>query len=74
VAWCSLLRRQTRRLEAVRRSLPGNVPALPMRRVGGLLRFQLLQDGRQSLVVEDRAGRYCLDLVKTLKPSAVPLN
>jgi hypothetical protein len=42
VAWCPPLRRQTRRLEIVRRSLPRNVPPLLTRRVGGLLRLDLL--------------------------------
>src|SRR5208282_258011 len=39
-------------------------PALLTRRVGGLLRLDLLQHGRQPLVVDDRAGLHCLDLVK----------
>ena len=38
-----------------------------MRRVGGLLRFDLLQYGRQPLVVDDRAGLHCLDLVEHLE-------
>jgi hypothetical protein len=58
------LRRQTRCLEVVRRSPPRRVPALPMRRVGGLLRLDVLQHGRQPLVVDDRAGLHCLDLVE----------
>src|SRR5215831_8449300 len=67
VAWCTPLRRQTRRLEVVRRSLPPSVPALLPRRVGGLLRLDLLQHGRQPLVVDDRAGLHCLDLVEHLE-------
>src|SRR5215469_6963642 len=45
VAWCPPLRRQTRRLEVVWRSLPRHVPALLTRRVAGLLRLDLLQYG-----------------------------
>jgi hypothetical protein len=45
VAWCPPLGRQTRRLEVVRRSLPGNVAALLTSRIGGLLRLDLLQHG-----------------------------
>src|SRR5208282_5563440 len=67
VAWCPPLRWQTRRLEVVRRSLPRNVPSLLVRRVGGLLRLHLLQYRRQPLVVDDRAGLHCLDLVKHLE-------
>ena len=55
--WCPALRRDPRRLEIVRRSLPRNVPSLLMRRVGGLLCLYLLQHGRQPLVVDDRAGQ-----------------
>src|SRR6267378_1375944 len=54
VAWCAPLRRQTWRFDVVRRPLPRNVPALLTRRVGGLLRLNLLQHGRQPLVVDDR--------------------
>jgi hypothetical protein len=36
------------------------MPALPPRRVGGLLRLDLLQHGRQPLVVDDRAGLHCV--------------
>src|ERR1700720_1314316 len=64
VAWGPALRRQTRRLEVVRWSLPRNVPSLLPRRVGGLLRLDLLQHGRQPLVVDDCAGLHCLDLVE----------
>src|SRR5882762_12025400 len=67
VAWGPALRRQTRRLEVVRRSPPRHVPALPPRRVGGLLRLDVLQHGRQPLVVNDRAGLHCLDLVEQLE-------
>ncbi len=45
VAWCPPLRRQTRRLEVVRRSPPRNVPALLTRRIGGLLHLDLRQHG-----------------------------
>ena len=51
-------------LEVVRRPLPSNVPALPMRRIGGLLCLDLLQHGRQPFVVDDRAGLHRLDLVE----------
>ena len=44
-----------------------SVPSLLMRRVGGLLRLQLLQYGRQPLVVDDCAGLHCLDLVEHLE-------
>ena len=76
VAWGPALRRQTRRLEVVRRSPPRHVPALPMRRVGGLLRLDVLQHGRQPLVVDDRAGLHCLDLVEQLETEhcSVELN
>jgi hypothetical protein len=47
--------------------LPRHVPALPMRWVGGLLRLDLLHHGRQPLVVDDRAGLHCLDLVEYLE-------
>jgi hypothetical protein len=40
------------------------VPALLSRRVGGLLRLDLLQHGRQPLIVDDRAGLHCLDLIE----------
>src|ERR1700747_365379 len=75
-AWCAPLRRQTRRLEVVRRALPSNVPALVPRRVGGLLRLDLLQHGRQPLVVDDRARLHCLDLVEHLETErcSVELN
>ena len=76
VAWRPSLRGQTRRLDIVRRSLPGNMPAPLPRRVGGLLRLDLLQHGRQSLVVDDRAGLHCLDLVEHLETErrSVELN
>src|SRR5216684_3716081 len=67
VAGGPAFRRQTRRLEVVRRPLPRGVPALLMRRVGGLLRLDLLQYGRQPLVVDDRAGLHRLDLVEDLE-------
>jgi hypothetical protein len=44
----------------------GRDPELP-RRVGGLLRLDLLQYGRQPLVVDDRTGLHCLDLVDYLE-------
>jgi hypothetical protein len=76
VAWCPALRWQTRRLEVVRRALPRNVPALVPRRVGGLLRLDLLQHGRQPLIVDDRARLHCLDLVEHLETErcSVELN
>jgi hypothetical protein len=64
VAWDPALRRQTRRLEVVRRSLPRHVPSLLMRRISGLLRLDLLQHGRQPLVVDDRAGLHRLDNIR----------
>jgi hypothetical protein len=75
-AWGSPLRRQTRGLEVVRRPLPRNVPALLPCRVGGLLCLYLLQYGRQPLVVDNRAGLHCLDLVEHLetKRCSVELN
>ena len=62
--------------EVVRRSLPRNVPPLLTRRVGGLLRLDLLQHGRQPLVLDDRAGLHCLDLVEHLETErrSVELN
>jgi hypothetical protein len=36
--------------------------------------LDLLQYGRQPLVVDDRAGRHCLDLVNTLKPNVALLT
>jgi len=76
VAWRPSLRRQTQRLEVVRRSMSRKVPSLLMRRVGGLLRLQLLQYGRQPLVVDDCAGLHCLDLVEHLETErrSVELN
>src|SRR6266568_9152476 len=76
VAWSPALRRQTRRLEVVWRSPPRHVPALLMRRIGGLLRLDLLQHGRQPLVVDDRAGLHGLDLVEHFETErcAVELN
>src|SRR5271155_88906 len=70
------LRRQTRRLDVVRRSLPGNMPALLMRRVGGLMRLYLLEHGRQPFVVDDRIGLHGLDLVEHLETEgrSVELN
>src|SRR5271170_4435254 len=75
-AWCPALRRQTRRLEVVRRSLPRNVPSLLTRRVGGLPCLHLLQHGRQLLVVDDRAGLNRLDLIEDLETErrSVELN
>src|SRR5712675_30253 len=67
VAWCPPLRRQTRRLEVVRRPLSCSVPSLLPRRISGLLRLDLLQHGRQPLVVDDRAGLHGLDLVEYLE-------
>src|SRR3984893_10936292 len=64
MAWCAPLRRQTWRLEVVRRPLPCDVPALLTRWISGLLRLLLLQHGRQPLVVDDRAGLHGLDLVE----------
>src|SRR5260370_41105482 len=63
VAWGPALRRQTRRLEVVRRSPPRHVPALLMRRIGGLLRLDLLQPGRQPLCLDDPARPPRLGLV-----------
>ena len=40
------------------------MPSLLMRRVGGLLCFDLLQHRREPLVVDDRARLHCLDLVE----------
>ena len=74
VAWCPPLRRQTRRLEVVRRALPRKVPALVPRRVGGLLRLDLLQHGRQPLIVDDRARLHCLDLVEHLETEHRPVE
>src|SRR5215467_10622120 len=75
-AWGSSLRRQTRRLEVVRRSLPRSVSALLPCRIRGLLRLYLLQYCRQPLIVDDRAGLHCLDLVEHLetKRCSVKLN
>src|SRR5260370_19417257 len=67
VAWGPALRRQTRRLEVVRRSPPRHVPALPPRPVGGLLRLDVLQHRRQPLLLDDRAGLHRLDLVEHLE-------
>src|SRR6476619_1992451 len=64
----------TWRLEVVRRSLPRNMPALLTRRVGSLLRLDLLQHGRQPLVVDDRAGLHCLDLVEHLETEHRPVE
>jgi len=52
------------------------MPALLTRRVGSLLRLDLLQHGRQPLVVDDRAGLHCLDLVEHLETEhrSVELN
>ena len=73
-AWGPPLRRQTRRLEVVGRPLPRSVPALLPRRISGLLRLDLLQDGRQPLVVDDRAGLHGLDLVEHLSlPKEAPI-
>jgi hypothetical protein len=66
-AWSSPLRRQTRRLEVVRRSPPRSMSALLPCRISGLLRLYLLQYGRQPLIVDDRAGLHCLDLVEHLE-------
>jgi hypothetical protein len=76
MAWCAPLRRQTRRLEVVRRSPTRHVPSLLTRRVGGLLHLDLLQYGRQPLVVDDRGGLHGLDLVEQLETErrAVELN
>src|SRR5580692_7266970 len=76
MAWCAPLRRQTWRLEVVRRPLPCDVPALLTRWISGLLRLHLLQHGRQPLVVDDRAGLHCLDLVEHLETErcSVELN
>src|SRR5271156_5661564 len=76
VAWCPPLRRQTRRLEIVWRSLPRNVPSLLTHRVGGLPCLHLLQHCRQLLVVDDRAGLHCLDLIEYLETErrSVELN
>jgi hypothetical protein len=43
------------------------MPALLTRRVGSLLRLHLLQHGGQPLVVDNRAGLHCLDLVEQLE-------
>jgi hypothetical protein len=76
MAWCAPLRRQTRCLEVVWRSLPRNVSALLPCRISGLLRLYLLQYGRQPLIVDDRAGLDCLDLVEHLETErcSVELN
>ena len=76
MAWCAPLRRQTWRLEVVRRPLPCDMPALLTRWISGLLRLHLLQHGRQPLVVDDRAGLHCLDLVEHLETErrSVELN
>ena len=52
------------------------MPPLLPRRIGGLLRLDLLQHGRQPLVVDDRAGLHCLDLVEHLETErrSVELN
>src|ERR1700730_5724267 len=76
MAWCAPLRRQTWRLEVVRRPLPCDMPALLTRWISGLVRLYLLQHGRQPLVVDDRAGLHGLDLVEHLESerSSVELN
>ena len=73
-AWGPPLRRQTRRLEVVRRSLPRSVSALLPCRISGLLRLYLLQYGRQPLIVDDPPGCTVWILSNTLKPSVAPLN
>ena len=52
------------------------MPPLLPRRIGGLLRLDLLQHGRQPLVVDDRTGLHCLDLVEYLETErrSVELN
>jgi len=67
MAWRSPLRRETRSFEVVRRSPPGRMAPLLMRRIGGLLCFDLLQHRRQPLVVDDRAWLRGPDLVEYLK-------
>jgi len=74
VAWCTPLRRQTRRFEVVGRSPPRNVPALLPRRVGGLLRLDLLQYGASRLLSTIAPGCTVWILSNTLKPSVAPLN
>jgi len=73
-AWGPPLRWQTRRLEVIRRPLPGNVSALLPRRISGLVRLYLLQHGRQPLVVDIAPGCTVWILSNTLKPSVAPLN
>src|SRR4029077_17134136 len=68
------LRRQTRRLEVVRRPLSRNVCSVLPRRISGLLRLDLLQHGRQLLVVDDRAGLHGLDLVEYLETERRPVE
>src|ERR1700756_4138070 len=55
---------------------PPHRPPLLSRRISGLLRLYLLQHGRQPLVVDDRAGLHCLDLVEHLETEhcSVELN
>ena len=48
------------RFAVVRRPPPSNVPSSLIGRVGGVLGLDLLQDGRRSLVVDDRAGPHRL--------------
>jgi hypothetical protein len=62
------------RFAIVRRSLPRNVPPLLAPRVGGLLRVDLLQYGRQPLVSTIAPGCTVWILSNTLKPSVAPLN
>jgi hypothetical protein len=52
------------------------VSSLLTRRVGGLPCLHLLQHGRLLLVVDDRAGLHCLDLIEYLKTEcrSVELN
>jgi len=74
VAWRSPLRGQTRRFEVVGRPPPGRMPPLLMRRVGGLLCFDLLQHRREPLVVDDCAWLHCPDLVEHPETECCPVE